>query len=160
MNRGDKFTFFGFLLFISFALNPQVRAGDSQVYTNEDLEPYVRQYESEDKFTRPSEKDGKHGKASGRVRHVDQQEYWCKRGTAAQEKVDRAKEKVVKAEEYCAEMRSKKFWRGGSQGKVAASERKLEKAKEDLRSAEQSYRKTDDEAHRKGIPPGWLRCQF
>lgn len=156
--------FISTFLFIFFAISSKVSAGDPQLYTNEDLERYERQYQSEKEFTAQSKKDGKLRKASGRVRHVDQQEYWCKRGTAAQEKLDQAKEKVVKAEEYCAEMRSKTFWRRGAQRKVAASERKLEKAlekaKENLQAAERTYRKTDDEAHRKGIPPGWLRCQF
>jgi hypothetical protein len=152
--------FLGAFLFIVLTIGSQARAGDAQVYTNDDLEPYKRQYESEKKVTLQDERKEKHSKASGRFRHVDQQEYWCKRGTAAQEKVDRAKEKLVKAEEYSSEMRSKEFRKRRYGPKGATPEQKLEKAKEALQSAERAYRKIDDEAHRKGIPPGWLRCQF
>jgi hypothetical protein len=160
MTQADKCRFYSTFLFIVIAISSQVSAGDTQVFTNHDLEPYERQYESEKKVPVQDKQTGKHSKAYGRVRHVDQQEYWCKRGTVTQEKVDRAKEKLIKAEEYSEEMKSRTFWRGKSKRTGANAERKLEKAKEDLLSAERAYRKTDDEAHRKGIPPGWLRCEF
>ena len=73
MKRVDKFIFFfSTFLFIVSAINSQA-AGDPQLYTNEDLAPYENQYQSEKGFTEQSKKEGKHRKASGRVRHVDQQ---------------------------------------------------------------------------------------
>jgi len=160
MKQMNKYGFFGTLLFVTFIIGSQVSADDSKVYTNKDLKSYERQYALEKKTTMKNEQREKRRKISRQHRHVDEQEYWCERGMAAQEKVERAKEKLAKVEEHYSEKRFKQFQKGKSGSKVATSEDKLEKAKEDLQSAERVYRKIDDEAHRKGIPPGWLRCQF
>ncbi len=155
---GKRVSALNIFLFIVFVISSQVLAGDSRVFTNEDVETYEKLHHSDDESLKKSKKGKKHREDSGQ--QSNKREYWCKRGTAVQEKVERAREKVAKAEEYCAEMRSKKFWRKASDRSVENADLKLEKAKEQLRSAERSYRAIDDEAHRKGIPPGWLRCQF
>ena len=161
MKRVDKYSFFfSALIFIFLLIGSWASGDETRVYTNEDLGPYESQYESEKKITAQGKHREKHRKTAGRHRHVDEQEYWCKRGTDAQEKVDRAKEKLAKVEEYSSEKRFKQFQRGKSGRTGTTPEQKLEKAKDDLQQAERTYRKIDDEAHRKGIPPGWLRCQF
>lgn len=157
----DKYSFFfGAFILIIFMICSGASGDDTRVYTNDDLEPYERQYEPEKQITPYGKHREKYRKTPSRRRHVDQQEYWCKRGTDAQEKVDLAKEKLAKAEEYSSEKRFKQFQRGKSKSREATPDQKLEKARENLMLAERAYRKIDDEAHRKGIPPGWLRCQF
>jgi outer membrane murein-binding lipoprotein Lpp len=72
----------------------------------------------------------------------DQQEglRWCLEAKRLQAKVDHAKERADTA-------------RAEQSRKLKASEQDLERAKKELHDYEQL-------AHQRGIPPGWLRCQF
>ena len=44
--------------------------------------------------------------------------------------------------------------------KVNTLQSRLKKAKDHKSSTERDLKDIENEAHRKGIPPGWLRCQF
>ena len=79
-----------------------------------------------------------------------EKEYWCNRARAYRKKIDKAAGEITEAGKD----------RGGAgrkQSKTAV--KKLGREKRQLRDAEIDLRDLEDEAHRKGIPPGWLRCQ-
>ncbi|MBA4349255.1 MAG: hypothetical protein C0415_04610 [Thermodesulfovibrio sp.] len=143
-----------FLFFI-----PSVFAEDSNElkntpsFTNKDIERYK---ESPDKLS-SAKKDKFEKETKGRKKLEEpDKNYWCKKGTFYSEKVERLKVKVKEAEERLA----RKEAESSSKRVLRKEKRHLNKEKEDLRKAEQEFVKLENEAHRKGIPPGWLKCNF
>jgi hypothetical protein len=94
-----------------------------------------------------------------------QQEYWCKKATQYERKVEIAQDEVKETEKELSELKDASF-QGNSRKKksteknIRSTQKKLEGAKKRLKYAERDLSDLGDEAHRKDIPPGWLRCQF
>jgi hypothetical protein len=84
--------------------------------------------------------------------------YWCSKAQTYQKKIDRARDKVKEVEQLASD----------ESGGLAFSEsrlkkptrKKYEKAEKELKGAERELQYLEEDAHRKDIPPGWLRCQF
>jgi hypothetical protein len=92
-------------------------------------------------------------------------ESWCDAGSKYRTRVERTKKEVEKAEEKLKiekhEYEIFKVNKGklGKPSGYLSAERNLENAKMRLVNAEADLSELESQAHRKGIKPGWLRCQ-
>jgi hypothetical protein len=125
-------------------------------FTNEDVDKYRNPSDNrplEQRKTAPSAiKDEKK-----RTREKQEQEYWCKKTTIANKKIDNAGRDVREREKDILREQSKNVH---TSRKMNTLQSRLKKAKDQLSSAERDLKDIESEAHRKGIRPGWLRCQF
>jgi len=137
-----------------------------QLYTNEDVERYQTPSDTRTVPEQPvppadrkvSRKDKKQPDKDKKQHNTEEHEmaYWCKKGSAQRNKIEKAGEEVKEAEkELSAE--SKKNLRSGT--KTTKLQEKLEKARKKHKEAEKDLADLENEAHRKGAKPGWLRCQ-
>ena len=117
---------------------------ETQSFTNRDLEKYSSTSDNRLVTSKTTPKD-ETPKTSG-SREQKEKEYWCKRGGHYQKKIDMAKDDIKEIED--------------SGGRTKAARKKLEASKKRLKAAERDLAEIGDEAHRKRVPPGWLRCQF
>lgn len=127
--------------------------GESVVYTNEDIE----------KYRKPSDKIARDAKAPV-ARELKEQakgaesqkekDYWCKKATAYRKGIEEAGDNVKEAENKLSGLKPK------DKKKISQAQKNLERARKELRMRERDLSDLEEEAHRKGIPPGWLRCQF
>ncbi len=157
---------FGLFLILSIPFIPDYAHTDGnglRVYTNEDL-----------KKERPAQKQGRIDdqpdlKASRAIKKRDPQkssadsgkDKWCKNGTHLRNRVDGAKDSLKTAEKKQADAAARAEQRKkGRQKATAVSDAPVRKAKGNLARAEKQLSDLEQDAHRKGIPPGWLRCQF
>ncbi|MDP2157488.1 MAG: hypothetical protein Q8K68_07260 [Nitrospirota bacterium] len=125
-------------------------------YTNDDIDKYRRPSDNrpqEQRRTTTSVKKDENKKA----REKQDQDYWCKRATAAKRKIEHAGRDVRERQEDISREQSKDI---RTSRKMSTLQGRLKKAKDQLSSAEGDLSDIENEAHRKGIRPGWLRCQF
>ena len=125
-------------------------------FSNEDIDKYRNPSDNrpgEQGKTAPSAKKDKSKKTQGKK----EQEYWCKRATVAEKKIENAGRDVREREEDISLEQSKSV---RTSRKMNTLQSRLKKAKDHLSSAESDLNDIENEAHRKGIRPGWLRCQF
>jgi septal ring factor EnvC (AmiA/AmiB activator) len=92
-------------------------------------------------------------------------EYWCKKASVLQRAIDKARDNVRYEEEKLKRAKNSRPSMSYKQQKsyearISELERKVERAKNSLNYAEKDLQDLENEAHRKSIPPGWLRCQF
>lgn len=85
-----------------------------------------------------------------------EQEYWCKKASAYKKKIEKAGEDVKEIEKELSEENGKSLHSGKKNTQL---QKRLEKAKKLVKDAEADLDDLEHEAHRKGVPPGWLRCQ-
>ena len=139
-----------------------VKAGgeNPRVFTNEDIEKYkgpANIMPPPDARVIKEEKEADRKYKEKELKEEKEMEYWCKRGTVLKRRIEDSKDVVKETEDDILERKTKGT---SSRKKSAALEKRLEKAKKRLRDAEGDLRDLEDEAHRKGIKPGWLRCQL
>jgi hypothetical protein len=159
--RGYGGEILGALLIILFSVLPAVASGGGTAekgtpyFTNKDIEKYSmpsdRQQEvSEEKHPKTTV----HAKETAKEK---EKEHWCKKASSAKKVMDKKQDRITELEREISERRG----RGVSGGKTEKSlQKRLAKAKREHGYAEKNYEEIAEEAHRKGIPPGWLRCQF
>jgi len=145
-----------FLLLFSISARGEDSAvqKETPVFTNQDIEKYKKLSDSESlpvKTDRTAENRGKLLKA----KEQHEKEYWCKTATRHKKKIERAQEDIVEAEkELSGEYGALSY------KKRSALQNGLRNAKRRLKYAEKDLAEIEDEAYRKGVPPGWLRCQL
>jgi hypothetical protein len=128
----------------------------SPSFSNDDIDKYRNPSDNglqERRRTTTSVKKDENKKAQGK----QDQEYWCKRATVMKKKIENAERDVREREEDISREQSKTFH---TSRKMNTLQSRLKKAKDHLSSAERDLNDIEHEAHRKGIRPGWLRCQF
>lgn len=130
--------------------------GKTPSFTNDDIDKYRSPSDNrprEQSRTAPATvKDG-----NRKAREQQEQDYWCKRATIAKKKIEQAGRDVKEREEDLSREQSKSV---RTSRKMNTLQSRLKKAKDHLSSAERDLNDIENEAHRKSIPPGWLRCQF
>ncbi len=84
--------------------------------------------------------------------------YWCSKANEYRKKIDRARDEVQDVERLASRENGGEAFAESRLRKP--TRKKYEKAKKRLREAERELQYIEDDAHRKDIPPGWLRCQF
>lgn len=161
------------LLIIYFSgLSAVTASGDDSPATSEEA-PYFSNKDIE-KYKKPSDdktpdvkidKTERKGEAAREKKIQQEQEYWCKKATQYNRKVEVAQDEVKGTEKELSDLKD-----ALSQGtlrkkksverNIKSNQKKLDGAKNRLKYAERDLGDLEDEAHRKDIPPGWLRCQF
>jgi type IV secretory pathway VirB10-like protein len=154
-----------FLIFATslFLCPASAEENKAHVFTNEDLKRH-RQTETRASVNNSPSKES----ATEKKRHSIKtsgdsgKDKWCKNGTHYQNRVDAAKAAIKGAEAKRAEAETKADRNKTAKRKAAAavSDASVRKAKNNLERAEKQLSDLEQDAHRKGIPPGWLRCQF
>lgn len=96
-------------------------------------------------------------KISGRSDVGRDQEYYCKKGNAYRRKIDEAKFDVAQAKKKLDELKASTNIKAS---RVMRAEENIARKEKDLFRVERDLSDLENEAHRKDIPPGWLRCQF
>jgi hypothetical protein len=123
-------------------------------YTNKDVERYKNPSDNRPPDAKKSVMENRtDSKKSLKERRL--QEDWCDRASVCNREIDDEKETVKEIEHELLSAKGR-----DNHKKVAALQRKLENSKKRLKKAEGNLNALENEAHRKGIPPGWLRCRF
>ncbi len=128
-------------------------AADAPYFSNKDLDQYRKPSDGKIPDARTGNKvETREERAKGKAVQKEQ-EYWCKKATSYKRKIDMGKDKISEMEkELSSDTLNRK--------KKGALEKKLNAMKKQVTYTEQDMSDLEDEAHRKDIPPGWLRCQF
>lgn len=148
----------GLLLFAAAAQLPLIGSAQEQppVYSNRDIEKYKlpsdsRPVEIKKRDAREERKMDAHAAKDNLER-----ERWCKRTTAQKKKIEKAQYDVQTTEKAIRREEEKDF-RGTKKSKQLQD--RLAREKRKLTVEEGALNDIENEAHRNGIPPGWLRCQ-
>ena len=128
------------------------------VFTNQDIDKYKVKSEGkvqDVKIGKVSPNSGNKERAQ-KIIEAKEQEYWCKRATVQKRKIEHIQEDISDSEKNLS---------GEVGGRVTHKKKKeftkrIEVSRKKLKYAERDLADIEDEAHRKGVPPGWLRCQF
>jgi len=128
-----------------------------QLYTNQDIERYKTPSEVATTAAKsaPQEEDREDKKQ--RIREDHEKDYWCKKASSYKEKIEKADEAVKEIEKKLSEEKSESL---RTSKKNTPLQKRLVKARKQVTAAEKDLDDLEHEAHRKGIPPGWLRCQI
>ncbi len=168
MTKGMNPEGIAFLIFIAAVIIPafavSVSYGEDPSeqplsFSNRDLKRYEN---SADHETRASESTELKSSEVRKTKVADnrqqkEKEYWCKRAAPKRTKIQRLNAEIDEKEQELAEENSKNL----IQNKKAKTLNKaLGKIRKRLKEAEENFSELESEAHRKGVPPGWLRCQF
>ena len=133
-------------------------------FSNQDLEKYKLPSDNKTQATKPRRAEEKREKTR-KTEEQKEKEYWCKRAEYYVKKIEKAQDEVDKQEERLDELKAAASRELGKQRKLLDKEikktrKKLESARKQVTARERDKARIEEEAHRKGIPPGWLRCQF
>jgi hypothetical protein len=131
-----------------------------QLYTNQDIERYKTPSEVATTAAKSApQEDREEGREvkKQRIREDHEKDYWCKKASAYKEKIEKAGETVKEMEKKLSEEKSKSL---RTSKKNTPLQKRLVKARKQVTAAEKDLDDLEHEAHRKGIPPGWLRCQL
>jgi chromosome segregation ATPase len=125
------------------------------VFSNRDVERFKQP--SDLRPVQPKKEVRDERKTDARMaKNTIERERWCKRATEQKNKIEKAQYEVQTAEKKLKHEEETNF-HGGK--KSTQLQDKLGVAKRKLASEEKELTDIESEAHRKGVPPGWLRCQ-
>lgn len=147
-----------YLFFSILALTLTVSiAYAEKVFTDEDLEKYnvapITQSKSatENSSANTGEKEVQQKKEDPQL--------WCNRATELKDRLSSSKLAYSQAVEGKIQADRAYLFVGSPQAREEAIS-KISQAEAAVQAAESALRDLEDDAHRQGIPPGWLRCQF
>jgi len=137
---------------------------EPQVFSNKDLENYMLSTYDKTPGTATnsgftSEEDDMKRRAR-EIQEQDEQEYWCKKASTYTKQIDNSKNNVKDSENALSDLTNSLLSAGSIEKEIKKTEQTLKMDKKRLREKEEDLAGLEGEAHRKGIPPGWLRCQF
>ncbi len=142
------------ILFCTVAYGEKIQPAqtDAPSFTNKDLEQYRMSSDNKTPDMKKDRTEAREEKARARTERQNQ-EYWCKKATSYNRKIEKGRDEVSALEKDLADENL-------SHKKRAPLEKKLTKARKQLIYLEKDLTDFEDEARRKDVPPGWLRCQF
>jgi hypothetical protein len=140
-------------LFAGVSVERISAAQDVPCFTNQDIEHYKEPSDGRSSIPRSAGTETKKESAA-RLQKQKEGEFWCKKARSYQKRIQKDQENVQDIESALEDLKDTKG------RKRASLEKKLAKAKKHLGNSEKDLAEFADDAHRKGIPPGWLRCQF
>lgn len=149
-----------FFLFSSGDFQPCFAADSSPSYTDRDLNPYRNPADGRS-ATVPA--PSRHTAKKAADRDGKEKEAWCLAGTRHAKKIDLAKERVQSADALVAkrqEEADRKPSDAKARKRLAEAQKKQVKEQKKLAQEEAALSALENRAHRKGIPPGWLKCNF
>jgi hypothetical protein len=150
------------MIFTASAVSSSFGADTSQQplsFSNKDLESYENSADHKTRGSQSTElKSSEVRKTKAEdAREQKEKEYWCKKAAPQRKKIQRLNEEIGEKEKELAEENS----RGSIRNKKTRTLNKgLAKIRKRLKEAEGNFGDLEGEAYRKGVPPGWLRCQF
>jgi len=100
------------------------------------------------------------GEVAEAKKEKEDKEYWCKRANAHRNKIEKAQSEIAETEEKLAKLKDAASREAGKKSDIKKAEKRLKEVERQRKENEKGMSRLEDEAHRKGIPPGWLRCQF
>ena len=133
---------------------------EPQLFTNQDIEKYNSPSETkrtDKKIVLKEDREENRKDKQKRTIEEHEMEYWCKKASAYKKKIKEADEDVKVIEKELSEQSSKSLNTGK---KNTLLQKRLEKARKKFQNEEKDLDDLEDEAHRKGVKPGWLRCQL
>jgi hypothetical protein len=140
-------------LFAVLSIGRVWAAQEAPYFTNQDVERYREPSDKSGSAPKLSE-TGTRKEAAARSQQRKEAESWCRKAGHCRKRIEKDQEDVQELEKALDDLKDAK-------GKKRTSiEKKLAKTRKHLRNSEKDLAELEDEAHRKGIPPGWLRCQF
>ena len=150
------------VMFTAFTVSISYGTDTSQQplsFSNKDLKPYG---DSADHKTREAQstelKSSEIQKTKAEdTRHQKEKEYWCKKAAPQRKKIQKLKGEIGEKEKELAEENPRSL---SGNKKTKALNKELSKIRNRLKEAEENFGDLEGEAYRKGVPPGWLRCQF
>jgi len=153
------------VFFVSAILSTPVNGADPlqenpRVFTNEDIERYHTSSgagAADPGALRQEDRDRDRTYRENSLLEEHEMEYWCKKASTCNRRIEREKEAIKEIQDEILDAKTNVR---SSRKKNSALEKKLESAKKRLRKAEADLNDLEDEAHRKGAKPGWLRCQI
>lgn len=122
-------------------------------FTNDDIEKYRQPSDDSNSAAKPTGTGTKRA-SSAQLEKQKEGASWCKKATSYRKVIEKDQEDISDLEKALEELS------GAESKKKKNIEKRLGKAKKHLRNSERELAELDDEAYRKGVPPGWLRCQF
>ncbi len=125
--------------------------GETPYFSNKDLEQYKMSPGNKTPDVRVNGAGTKEGSKEKIERK--EREYWCKKATSYEKKIERGRSEISDMEK---ELSSED---PGRKNKIALG-KKVAKTRKQVANLEKDLSDLEDEAHRKNIPPGWLRCQY
>ncbi|BCB95220.1 hypothetical protein JZK55_01420 [Dissulfurispira thermophila] len=157
----------------STTINAQL---DAPYFSNEDIEKYKSHSDNKMSETKARTAGSPESRRlSGmrietkekaeKTRGHKEKEYWCKRATFYKNKIERAESEIAAAEGKLTELKEAALRETGKKRRIIEAdikkiEKKLKEIKRKRKENEKDLNRLEDEAHRKNIPSGWLRCQF
>lgn len=137
---------------------------EGQSFTNEDLKAYKSHQDN--KTVPPKAAERREEKKDGlkKLQEEIDREQWCKRATSLRKKIEKAQDGVDDDEGKIADLKKESsqadFKRQKAlEKRIKRLEKDLEKSHKKLKYAQKDLSDLEDEAHRKRVLPGWLRCQ-
>jgi hypothetical protein len=161
--EGFVFLFFASVILVTAFMSSSSYGADSSEqplsFSNKDLEHYENPADRsprQPQSPEPKNSEGKKTKAED-SREQREKEYWCKKAAPQRKKIQHLHEEISEKERELAEENTGVAVRNK---KTRTLNKALAKARKRLEDAEGKFSDLADEAHRKGVPMGWLRCQF
>lgn len=147
-------------LFLSPLLLPSWSgaAEKTTVYTDSDLNQYRNPADNRPSATPERKKSASHRKSASDTK---EKEYWCREGTKRTLVTEKARKRVSTAETSVAKKQDEVDRHPSQRSAVKrlnAAKKTLAKEQKTLSKEEAALSAFETRAQRKGIPPGWLRC--
>jgi|GEM_PF-1353792 len=161
--EGFVFLFFTSVILVTAFMSSSSYSADSSEqplsFSNKDLEPYENSADRKPREPQspvPKNSEVKKTKAED-SREQKEKEYWCKKAAPQRKKIQQLNEEISEKERELAVENAGTAVRNK---KARTLDKALAKTRKRLKDAEGMFSDLADEAHRKGVPMGWLRCQF
>jgi hypothetical protein len=122
-------------------------------YSNEDLEKYETPGNTAGKPA-PNVSD----KEKSRDGETQERENWCSQGTALNRTISEAKKEIDVILDKFPEKKGEDI--DTMELSDGVLQERLNMNRRKLREAESALRDLEEQAYRKGVPPGWVRCNF
>ncbi len=126
---------------------------ETPYFSNEDIERYKMPSDNKSQGSGAAMTYDKEQRMREKKEHQES-ESWCKKANSARRRIEKAQDEILEAKKELSEEDM------GRKKKAAALRKKLGKAEKLKEYAERDLSDLEEEARRKDIPPGWLRCQF
>ena len=121
-------------------------------YTNEDLNKYETPNRTDEK-TAPNVSDKISSEKKSEGLETQDRDDWCRRGTPVIRAISEAQNEIEELNSELSQEGQEVLSESRQQGRRDSAMRKLSEAQRALSDLE-------DEAHAKGVPVGWVRCNF
>ena len=166
--------FLSAIIFLLIALTAYAQMS----FSDEDLERYKKKSDSQpakqrNEETSPSNAPsqgggtvisrGKSGVYNGDYSTTsDDRDVWCQRGEQARAEIEKAEGRAATAREHFETINSQ-YEKGRTRtgfNDMTNAKNNMQEARSQVEQARRSLDRLEDEAHRKGVHPGWLKCNF